>query len=246
MNSGVCHFCSICLRYSLMKSDITCNIWSSSAYINLPSARPIIASSTSPIFYFPKTDAKSTMCCRWSFQKKLEDSRWLFLPKTTTKHSYVSVPALRIITTEIRTSFKTHRHCVYVLSTRPTPKFPPKFINKTRMCRVVQSKNNDGWIIVCLLAVSKRKRRKIHVFELPKRSRTRREEWRCWPTLASLSYSTSSAKKNARHIYMFWAVLDTYLTHQNSSRQLLEHLATYHRAKTRLFGSRIWRPVVAI
>ena len=77
----------------------------------------------------------------------------------------------------------------------PNSKFPPKFINRNRMCRVLQPKNTTGPANVCRLAMSKRTCKKIHVFELPKRSRTRREEWRCGPTLASLSYSTSSANQ---------------------------------------------------
>ena len=157
MTSGVCYFCSICLRYPLRKSDITCNIWSSSAYINLSWARSITSSSTSPILCFPKTDAKPTMCCRWSFQKKLEDSRWLIFLRTTTTHRYVSVPALRTITKKNSISFKTQHGRSHVLSTRPTPKFPPKFITRDRMCRVVQPKNTAGPVNVCLLAVSKKR-----------------------------------------------------------------------------------------
>ena len=94
MTSGVCYFCSSCLRYSLGKSDITCNIRSSSAYINLSSARSITASSTLPIFCFPKTGFEDTMCCRWSFQKKCETLVWLIFQKTTTSHDHVFVPAL--------------------------------------------------------------------------------------------------------------------------------------------------------
>jgi len=101
------------------------------------------------------------------------------------------------------------------------------------MCRVVQSKNNNRSANVCLLAVSKRKRKKIHVFELPKRSRTRREEWRCWPTLASLSYATSSANKGLHPCKcpaQFWV----QAAHRNALCGFLEHLMAYHRDEIRL------------
>ena len=182
MICGTCSFCSICLHYSLKTFDITCNLClynsgllSASSLLHqirqfsifqkgLPGQLCYVA-GLSKRNWKPYDD-----CLSWRQLQHIDMS--LFRHFIPSPQKFQSLPkrneAFRMCWAYARLQ-KFHQNLSIVIA----------------CAALLNPKTHSIWSMPLSSLWAKKKRKKVHVFEIPKRSRTRREEWRFRPMWAS-------------------------------------------------------------